>query len=104
MSSAQIIAQGNQGVVAQLGISIEPLQSLLAQLPPTTIAPAQQDPKVLAERIGKHLFDYLSSFFPDPRAITPDSAVPMGAIKKWYDVFLGKLARSGTGFLEKDNE
>ena len=96
----QAQSQGD-GVVAQLGISIEPLASLLPQLPPNRPSTQAPDPKVLAERIAENLFDYLSSFFSDPRAITPDSAVPMGAIKKWYEVFMGKIARGGTGFLEK---
>jgi protein Hikeshi len=100
----------DQGIVSQIGISLEPIETLEAQLQASgVLASAAQvttssilsDPKLLAEKVAKNLFDYLGSFFPDPRAIGPDSAVPMGAIKKWYENFISKVERVGVGFLER---
>ncbi len=97
-----------KGIIAQIGISLEPLASLESQFQSTGISGVQAaapsaltDPKLLAEKVAKNLFDYLGSFFPDPRAIGPDSAVPMGAVKRWYEMFIGKLERGGIGFLER---
>jgi hypothetical protein len=60
-----------------------------------------RDPTVLAERIVKHLFNYVSGFVGGGSGITPESAVPMGVIVKWYDSFLSKVRAGGVGFLER---
>jgi len=56
---------------------------------------------MLAERIVKHLFNYLSSFATSG-GVTPETYVPLGAITKWYESFLSKIKAGGTGFLERD--
>jgi len=81
---------------AILGLSIQPLHSI--QLPIVPKA-TNSNPEIIAQKIANHLFTYLSSFFPDPTALTPESVVPIAAIKKWYELFLGKLRVGGIGFL-----
>lgn len=57
------------------------------------------DATVLAERIVKHLFNYLSGFA-SGGPLTPDVAIPMGTIVRWYESFISKIKNSGIGFLE----
>ena len=45
------------------------------------------DPGLVAEKVVRHLFNYLSSF---STALTPDSAIPLGVITRWYESFLTK--------------
>ena len=59
-----------------------------------------RDPTVLAERIVKHLFNYVSGFAGDG-GITPEVVLPMNIIAKWYDIFLSKVRAGGIGFLER---
>lgn len=77
----------------------------MATLPSGLAKPGPQnplsDPTVLAERIVKHLFNYVSGFVSGPGGgITPDSAVQMGVIAKWYENFIGKVKAGGVSFLE----
>lgn len=106
-------------VTAILGFSIEPLPQIQAQMtsmPPSnihttnvggasggTIVKAAPDATLLAERIVKNLFNYVSGFVPGGGSgmVTPDSVVPMGVIAKWYEKFLGKVKAGGVEFLEK---
>ncbi|KIK53316.1 hypothetical protein GYMLUDRAFT_49338 [Collybiopsis luxurians FD-317 M1] len=101
-------------VTAVLGISIEPLSQIFPQL--ASISNAQTnnngnqssllkplpDATLFAERIVRHLFNYLSGFA--TTTLGPDVAVPMGVIEKWYETFSNKVKHSGTAFLEKDAE
>ncbi|EPQ51980.1 DUF775-domain-containing protein [Gloeophyllum trabeum ATCC 11539] len=92
-------------VTAVLGLAIEPLPSIMAQMAtlPAALAKPQvsplSDPTLLAERIVKHLFNYVSGFV-GGTGITPESAVPMGVIARWYEAFIGKVKAGGVGFLE----
>jgi hypothetical protein len=61
------------------------------------------DPTALAEKIVKHLFNYLTSFATGGEALSPETYVPLGAVTKWYDNFLGKVKAGGVGFLERDD-
>ncbi|THU95935.1 DUF775-domain-containing protein [Dendrothele bispora CBS 962.96] len=94
-------------VTAILGLSVEPLDQIHAQMGslPSFIAKPNQDPSkdptVLAERIVKNLFNYLSSFT-GGGPLTPDVAVPMGLIAKWYEGFMSKVKNSGVAFLERE--
>jgi len=98
---------------ALLGISIEPLPTALAQCSSLPQTQAQSsgsvsrptDPTALAEKVVKHLFNYLSSFATGTggSALTPETYVPLGAVTKWYDNFLGKVKASGTGFLDRED-
>ncbi len=58
-----------------------------------------KDPTFLAERIVKHLFNYISGFLGD--GLGPDVMVPMALVAKWYESFLGKVRAGGVGFLER---
>ncbi|KAG8984339.1 hypothetical protein FRB90_005390 [Tulasnella sp. 427] len=74
-----------EDITATLGISIEPIDVVQAQVAAlkSSAPPAQQsnlaDPVVLAERIVKHLFNYLSSF---EMRVGPQTVVPLGVIQK----------------------
>ena len=61
-----------------------------------------RDPTVLAERIVKHLFNYVSGFT-GGSGMSPDVAVPMSVIAKWHESFMGKIRAGGVGFLERGN-
>jgi hypothetical protein len=102
-------------VTAILGIAIEPIQAVEAQI--NAIPPAQStdnrlvkagaqglaDPSVLAELIVKHMFTYLSSFVSDPGTLSPETVVPLNIIKRWYDNFLTKIRSGGASFLENQD-
>jgi protein Hikeshi len=101
-------------VTALLGLAIEPLEQIMQEV---AALPSNQsqiqgsnsnqlqranptaDAVVLAERIVKHLFNYLSGFA-NGNALTPDVAIPMGTIVRWYESFVSKVRNSGVGFLE----
>jgi len=101
-------------VTAILGFSVEPLPQIQAQMasmppsnPPGTggaILKQGSDATLLAERIVKNLFNYVSGFVPGGGSgmVTPDSVVPMGVIAKWYEKFLFKVKAGGVGFLERE--
>ncbi|KAH8112416.1 DUF775-domain-containing protein [Phellopilus nigrolimitatus] len=96
---------------AVLGISVEPLAAIqpqLAALPSalTRAAPPSEpaDPTMLAEKIVKHLFNFLSSFSADSgsgAALTPDSYVQLRTVTRWYESFISKVRLGGTGFLDR---
>ncbi|KAF7800229.1 hypothetical protein EIP86_011476 [Pleurotus ostreatoroseus] len=93
-----------QGVTAILGLAIEPLAQIAAEVAalPSAVAPKsapQADATLLAERIVKHLFNYLSGFA-SGTPLSPESAIPMGMIVRWYESFVSKIRNSGVGFLE----
>ncbi|KAH8990764.1 DUF775-domain-containing protein [Lactarius akahatsu] len=95
------------GVTAVLGISIEPLPQVLEQVSvlPTAApkpVPALSDATVFAEKIVKHLFNYVSSFVSGSgTSLSPDSMVPVGLIARWYESFLAKARAGGVGFLDR---
>lgn len=102
-------------VTAILGFAVEPLEAIAAQmaaLPAASInatlnaasaaaATKPVDPGALAERIARHLFNYVSGFVPSG-GVGPESMVPMGIIARWYENFMGKLRAGGMGFLERE--
>jgi len=114
----------NEDTTAIVGISIEPLELIYPQLQSigilssntpntsaestgtsTTLTRPPPDPTLLAERIVRHMFNYLSGFASSSgisTGIGPDTAVPMSLIKKWYEVFINKVKNSGVGFLERE--
>lgn len=97
---------GQQGsdVTAILGLAIEPLAQIQAQMPSGQVSnalsktPSVSDAVVLSENIVKHLLNYLNGF---TGGAGGDIAIPMSIIKRWYDSFLGKLKAGGVGFLER---
>jgi hypothetical protein len=110
--SAYSTEQGGaaQDVTAILGISIEPLTQIqyqIASLHATgsgAVASSKPDlasqPGLLAERIVKHLINYVSSFLGG--GVGPEVMLPMSIIVKWYESFLSKVKAGGIGFLERD--
>ncbi|KAF5384175.1 hypothetical protein D9615_003162 [Tricholomella constricta] len=100
-------ADAGTDVTAVLGLAIEPLpqiQAQVSQIPSTVARPAgtaAQDPTLLAERIVKHLFNYVSGFVGGSGGVTPELAVPMSIIVRWYETFMGKVRAGGVGFLER---
>lgn len=93
-----------QGVPAVLGLAIEPLPQILAEVASLPSALSQKanpvaETTLMAERIVKHLFNYLAGFA-SGGPLTPESAVPMGMIMRWYESFVSKVRNSGVGFLE----
>ena len=59
-----------------------------------------RDSTVLAGRIVKHLFNYVSGFTGGSE-MSPDVVVPMGVIARWYESFMGKIRTGGVRFLER---
>ncbi|KAI0038626.1 DUF775-domain-containing protein [Auriscalpium vulgare] len=108
-NTAQMSAAPGADVTAVLGLSIEPLAQIMQQtnsLPSALSKPAAppSDPTVVAEKIVKHMFNYISGFVSGNTSsgnITPDSVVPMGLVAKWYESFLTKVKAVGPGFLDR---
>ncbi|KAJ3564396.1 hypothetical protein NP233_g8322 [Leucocoprinus birnbaumii] len=79
-------ANSDAEVTAVLGISIEPLEQVQAQvstLNSALVKPAQdltKDPSLLATRIVQHLFNYVSSFIDASGTASSNVMVPMGVI------------------------
>jgi len=95
------------GVTAVLGLSIEPLPQILEQVSalPSAVSkpvPTASDGGILAEKIVKHLFNYVSGFVSGSgTSFSPDSVVPMRVIARWYESFLSKVRAGGIGFLDR---
>ncbi|KAJ6562483.1 hypothetical protein B0H19DRAFT_98434 [Mycena capillaripes] len=93
-------------VTAILGLAIEPLEDIARQLSNVVAKPEPttglRDPTVLAERVVKNLFNYVSGFMGG--SVTQDVAVPMTLIVKWYESFIGKVRNGGVGFLDRGDD
>jgi len=57
-------------------------------------------PGLLAERIVKHLINYISGFMGS--GVGPEVMLPMSVIIKWYENFSSKVKAGGIGFLERE--
>ena len=99
-------------VTAILGIAIEPLSAIFSQMPNGTgpvvstgvATSTPNDSTLLAEKIVRHLFNYLSSFTSSTgTSLTPDSIVPLGIITRWYESFLTKVRSGGISFLDRED-
>jgi hypothetical protein len=105
--SNPIQATTGAGVTAVLGISIEPLPQILEQVNALPSAaskpvPSPSDGAMLAEKVVKHLFNYISGFVSGSGAsLSPESMVPMNLIARWYESFLSKVRAGGIGFLDR---
>lgn len=93
-----------------LGLSIEPLSQIAVQvqsLPSSLVKPGvdlTRDPTMLAERIVKHLFNYISGFTGGSGGfMSPQTMIPINVIAKWYENFVSKVKAGGVGFLERDD-
>lgn len=114
-SSSNSFQSNATNVTAVLGFSIEPLaqiQEQVALLPSSNpaagiLAKPAADPTLLAERIVKNLFNYVSGFAEGSGmgmggGIQPGSRIEMAVIARWYEKFVGKIRNGGVGFLERD--
>ncbi|KIM28437.1 hypothetical protein M408DRAFT_69974 [Serendipita vermifera MAFF 305830] len=97
-----LASQPMAGTTAQLGIAIEPIDTVVQQVSgmPTANKPVT-DPVTLAEKIGKHLMNYLSSF--GESGPGGQSYVPVNAVGRWYESFMSKIKAGGIGFLERQD-
>ncbi|KAF8178224.1 hypothetical protein K438DRAFT_1046261 [Mycena galopus ATCC 62051] len=109
-SSMQQDTPAPEAVTAILGLAIEPLPAIAAQIAAlpspssavTTSTASAPDPTLLAERVVKNLFNYVSGF--TGGGVGPDVAVPMTLVVKWYESFVGKVRNGGVGFLERGDD
>ncbi|TFY81119.1 hypothetical protein EWM64_g2895 [Hericium alpestre] len=108
-SSSSTASAASGSVTAVLGIAIEPLDQIMAQVQnlPSALAkapPPPPDPTLLAEKIVKNLFNYVSGFVAGNSSggrVTAESTVSMGLIARWYETFLGKVRAGGIDFLDR---
>ncbi|KAF8168584.1 hypothetical protein BJ912DRAFT_199798 [Pholiota molesta] len=98
----------NVNVTAILGLSVEPLPQIQEQLQVLQQqlqlqqggAEALRNPAVLAERIVKHLINYIAGF---TGGVNPNTMMPVSLIEKWYETFMRKLQAGGVGFWKEGN-
>lgn len=119
-NAQNVFSQQGQGssfgsdVTAILGLAIEPMQAIQAQmasLPANQVnaalsnamaaQPTPNDAGILAERIVRNLVNYVSGFTGGQS--NADVAIPMSVIVKWYENFMNKLRAGGIGFLERQD-
>ena len=97
---------GDQNVTAILGLSVEPIHQIESQLQNIPGASGSGTPNLvqnsaaLAERVVKHLINYISGFA-GGAAVNSNTMIPMNLIERWYEVFIGKLKAGGPGFFER---
>lgn len=107
--SGMSMSPDSTDVVSVLGLSIEPLSDIelqLATLPAALVKPRpdlSQDPTLMAEKIVKNLFNYVSGFAGGNGSVSPQFSIPMGLIAKWYEIFMSKVRNGGIGFLERED-
>jgi len=82
---------------------LEQILTQVQSLPSALVKPGvglTKDPTALAEKIIKHLLNYISGFT-GGGGVNADVAVPMSVISRWYESFLSKVRAGGVGFLER---
>ena len=102
--------QASSDVTAILGIAIEPLQTILTQLPAQTGSAGPKlpvnDAPLLAEKIAKHLFNYISSFTSEidygSHSLASQNLIRLDIIRRWYESFMSKLRGGGISFLDRE--
>ena len=72
----------------------------MSALSSNSLTNGSANPAVIAERIAKHLFNYVSSFGTGAN-VTPSTMVPMDIIAKWYESVINKIRTGNIGFLER---
>lgn len=90
-----------------LGISVEPIQNIqaqMSQLPPSAtnaVAKRAPDTRVLAQRIIKNAFNFLSSFAGN--TANGIEVVPLKSFQDWWSKFERRV-QNDPGFLERDED
>ncbi|XP_054712745.1 protein OPI10 homolog [Uloborus diversus] len=84
--------------VAQIGISVEPLQQLELQTPITSSTPSNVDSFVeYTNKMLENFINYISSFAVLPNQIMPnrtDNYVPLSTVQQWYVNFQRRLQQN----------
>ncbi|KAG8185888.1 hypothetical protein JTE90_028889 [Oedothorax gibbosus] len=84
--------------VAQLGISIEPLQQLQLQTPVATSAPSNTDTfSEFTTRMLENFFNYVSSFSVAPGQMVSAGSggyVPLNTVQQWFSNFQRRLQQN----------
>ena len=95
---APIFGQGQISHNAQIGISLEPLQTIAAQTPsfdaePSTLSTFME----FAQNSIQNLFDYVASFAVSQNQMIPnpnETFIPMSSLRNWYTNFERKLRQN----------
>ncbi|GFU03864.1 protein OPI10 homolog [Nephila pilipes] len=84
--------------VAQIGISIEPLQQLKLQTPITTSTPSNMDSFMeFTNKMLENFVNYICSFAVAPNQITPNTSenfIPINTVQQWYLNFQRRLQQN----------
>ncbi|GFT76486.1 protein OPI10 homolog, partial [Nephila pilipes] len=84
--------------VAQIGISIEPLQQLELQTPITTSTPSNMDSFMeFTNKMLENFVNYICSFAVAPNQITPNTSenfIPINTVQQWYLNFQRRLQQN----------
>ncbi|CAL1284275.1 unnamed protein product [Larinioides sclopetarius] len=84
--------------VAQLGVSIEPLQQLELQTPVTTSNPTNMDSFMeFTNKMLENFVNYICSFAVTPNQIPPGTSenyIPINTVQQWYVNFQRRLQQN----------
>lgn len=82
--------------VAQIGISVEPLQTLALQTPATNTIPTTADSFTeYSQRMLENFINYASSFsIGSAQMMSTESYVPMRVLQSWYETFQRRLQQN----------
>ncbi|EXJ84584.1 hypothetical protein A1O3_05254 [Capronia epimyces CBS 606.96] len=105
------IPDSQTGGEVNLGISVEPVQNIQAQLVQLQQTPSDSnavvkrapapDTRVLAQRIIKNAFNFLSSFAGN--TANGIEVIPLKSFQDWWTKFESKV-QNDPGFLERDQD
>lgn len=84
--------------VAQIGISVEPLQQLELQTPNPESAPSNANSFMeFSNKMLENFFNYIASFAVTPGQIIPNTSenfVPLSTVQQWYLNFQRRLEQN----------
>lgn len=84
--------------VAQVGVSIEPLDQLVQQTPVSTAAVSNLDSFLLfTQKMLESLYNFASSFAVTQAQMTPEPSetfIPSSCVLRWYENFQRRLAQN----------
>lgn len=83
---------------AQIGISVEPLQTIASQTPPSMTEPSKATLFMeFAQKTVQNLFDYIASFAVTQSQMIPspnESFIPMSALRNWFTNYERRLQQN----------
>uniref|UniRef100_A0A2L2YD89 Uncharacterized protein n=2 Tax=Parasteatoda tepidariorum TaxID=114398 RepID=A0A2L2YD89_PARTP len=84
--------------VAQIGISVEPLQQIQLQTPIATSTPSNMDSFLeFTNKMLENFVNYIASFAVTPAQILPNTSenfVPLNTVQQWYTNFQRRLQQN----------